>query len=265
MYEYIPAFDLAIQGAPSEADAYVESASEDWVPGALFLDGKRTCRIAHDKIRADFAVDLTAWIAKPQVSKKDVPGKPWRITGKQAIFPGELRKTIDFGATNILIETIVRIDTGQVGGSIARKHDGRTGYQLAVADDGRVAFTISAGGRSGSVASVRALNDGRWHHVLAEFDRSKQRGTMYIDGKAVAHAKCSLPADASLGNEADFVVGEGVRGAIDFLRLCQGTLEDAETTIEELHAWQTAGPVTRDFCGHAPKGRRDIGAVERVD
>ncbi len=265
MYEYIPAFDLTIDGDPAGPSAYVASRCEDWVPGALALDGQRRCRIAHDTIRADFAVDLAAWIAKPQVSKKDVPGKPWRITDKQAIFPGELRKTIDFGATNILIETIVRIAPGQAGGSIARKHDGQTGYQLAVADDGRVVFTISSGGRSGSVATVRALNDGQWHHVLAEFDRKKKRGTMYVDGQAVARAKLALPADASLGNEADFVVGEGVRGAIDFLRLCQGTLADAETTIEELYAWQTAGPVTRDFCGNAPRAKRDVGAVERVD
>ena len=53
------------------------------------------------------------------------------------------------------------------------------------------------------------------------------------------------------------------RGSIDFLRLSKGTLEDAETTIEELYGWQFDGPFLRDFYGNWPTGvRRDVGAIE---
>ena len=53
-------------------------------------------------------------------------------------------------------------------------------------------------------------------------------------------------------------------GSIDFLRLSKGTLEDAETTIEELYEWQFNGPFLKDFFGNAPKGAgRDVGAIEQ--
>ncbi len=45
--------------------------------------------------------------------------------------------------------------------------------------------------------------------------------------------------------------------------LSKGTLEDAETTIEELYEWQFDGPFLRDFFGNKPADvRRDVGAIE---
>jgi hypothetical protein len=53
---------------------------------------------------------------------------------------------------------------------------------------------------------------------------------------------------------------------LDFLRIAQGTLADADTTIEELHDWEFEGPFLRDFAGRKPVGaRRDAGAIENVD
>ena len=46
------------------------------------------------------------------------------------------------------------------------------------------------------------------------------------------------------------------------MRISLGTLADAKTTIEELHAWQFDGPFLRDFLGRKPTGRRDAGAIE---
>jgi hypothetical protein len=78
--------------------------------------------------------------------------------------------------------------------------------------------------------------------------------------------------DASIDCKADFTVGrssagdEGyLEGAIDFMRICHGTLADAKTTIEELYAWQyVSGPHLFDMRGVKPKGRRrDAGALER--
>ena len=60
--------------------------------------------------------------------------------------------------------------------------------------------------------------------------------------------------------------GSGVgyfKGSVDYLRLAKGTLEDAETTIEELYEWQFNGPFLKDFFGNEPTGkRRDVGAIE---
>jgi hypothetical protein len=57
--------------------------------------------------------------------------------------------------------------------------------------------------------------------------------------------------------------GKFLSGAIEFLRLAHGTLADAQTSIEELHAWQFAGPAQRDMRGISPKGKaRDAGAIE---
>ena len=88
---------------------------------------------------------------------------------------------------------------------------------------------------------------------------------LYLDGKKDANG-AGLGAD-SLANGADLLVGgtpkgQCLTGAIDFLRICHGTLADAETTIDELYTWQFDGPQFRDFCGNAPKGKRDAGAIE---
>jgi len=46
----------------------------------------------------------------------------------------------------------------------------------------------------------------------------------------------------------------------------RGTLADAQTSIEELYAWQFDGPQLRDFNGRNFTGaRRDAGAIELVD
>jgi len=53
---------------------------------------------------------------------------------------------------------------------------------------------------------------------------------------------------------------------LDFLRIAHGTLADADTTIEELYAWEFDGPFLRDFTGRKLAGaRRDAGAIERAD
>ncbi len=51
---------------------------------------------------------------------------------------------------------------------------------------------------------------------------------------------------------------------MDFLRVCRSTLAESKTSIGELYAWEFDGPFLRDFCGNAPVGKRDAGAVEYV-
>ena len=92
----------------------------------------------------------------------------------------------------------------------------------------------------------------------------------YLDGRRDATAK-GLDSSISLANGGDLHVGGTDRGrhldgTLDFLRIAQGTLADADTTIEELYAWEFDGPHLRDFAGTKPRGaRRDAGALEKTD
>jgi len=89
--------------------------------------------------------------------------------------------------------------------------------------------------------------------------------TVYLDGRKDAGG-VGVDGTISLANDGDLTVGgtpEGrcLDGALDFLRIAQGTLADANTTIEELYAWEFDGPQFRDFSGRKPSGPRDAGAV----
>ena len=79
------------------------------------------------------------------------------------------------------------------------------------------------------------------------------------------------PFDDDPFDDGDVYVGgtpEGwhLDGTLDFLRIAHGTLGDADTTIDELYAWEFDGPFLRDFTGRQPTGRRrDAGAIEKAD
>ena len=74
---------------------------------------------------------------------------------------------------------------------------------------------------------------------------------------------------ADLDNPSDVLVGGGpgkafFKGQFAFLRLCLGTFADARTTIDELRAWEFAGPQFGDFTGRVPPGKRDAGALQSL-
>jgi hypothetical protein len=114
------------------------------------------------------------------------------------------------------------------------------------------------------------VNDGRWHHAIAEADRKAKTLTIYLDGRTDASAT-GLDASVSLANDGDLYVGgtpDGryFDGTLDFLRIAQGTLADADTTIDELYAWEFDGPFLRDFTGRKVTSvRRDAGAIVKGD
>jgi hypothetical protein len=118
------------------------------------------------------------------------------------------------------------------------------------------------------LTSHTRIDDGHWHHVLAEADRSAKTLTLYVDGQR----ETSGPGidKTSIANDSDLFVcgtpdGQHLKGTVEFLRIALGTLEDAKTDIGELYAWQFDGPFLRDFAGRQPKGKRDAGALERID
>ena len=141
------------------------------------------------------------------------------------------------------------------------------GYGLTVGSAGQLSFQVKGDGGAAQVESKTKINDGRWHHAIVEADRQARTLTVYVDGRKDASGP-GVDGKVSLANEGDVQVGgtptgRHLDGAIDFLRIAQGTLADAETTIEELYAWQFDGPQLRDFAGRKPSGARDAGAVGR--
>jgi hypothetical protein len=154
-----------------------------------------------------------------------------------------------------------------------------SGYSLLTTDAGNLSFTVKAKKQAeidnkknqptadtATLTSKTKINDGKWHHVIAECDRDSKKMILYIDGKIDSTADGIGNSDIS--NNGDLYVGgtpsgRCLNGTIDFIRISQGTLADAKTTIEELYAWQFNGPFLKDFTGRAPTGvRRDAGALE---
>ncbi len=278
-YEAIPYFTLSL--SDSTLDAYTESYLEDWAPGAVVFDGSRFAAVGHEEMHRDIEVEATRlgekpvepWITPEPDSGYDHRNDPIYGPGQIARFPGDRRRTLDISTENVLVETVVRVDAVDPAqnGVIAGKYDGNTGYRLYVTPTGLPEFEVAAGGSAYRVAGVETITDGEWHHVIGEIDRKSGRMSMYVDGSLSNESSSTLAPEASLSNTADFIVGKGnedtdyFMGAIDFLRVCKGTLADAATTIEELYAWQTDGPVRYDFAGNPPMGRRDIGALENGD
>jgi len=244
MYYFIPRNDLTISSCTA-AD-YVAGPLEDWIEGALAFDGKtRVASLSHAEMTKNM----------------EYPGP--KNAGK-VNYDGSKRETLDMGVNNFLIETVFKTNPGQINGVLVTKA-AQSGYELAVGTDGGPRLTLLAGGSKATAASAVRINDGKWHHLLAEVDRTAGTVTFYIDGKTAGETKLdALPKTASLANTADFIVGKGFAGAVDFLRVCRSTLAESKTSIDELYAWEFGGPFLRDFTGKAPAtGKRDAGAIGR--
>ncbi len=283
-YYKLPAFELTVMDTAIPGD-YVLSPSEDWTAGALLFDGTRYAVCTHVKMTDDIRLNINDWWGG---NDKDLPPAPWTypapgggydgngnpIFGDDQVmtYPGAERKTLDIDTTNMLIEVIFRADSLNETENtiIAGKHDGNAGYRLFLTPSGNITFQVSSGGTDYSVSTSATYNDKQWHDVLAEVDRNTGNMSIYADGSLSNENAVSIPSDASLSNTSDFIVGKDATqdvyfyGAVDFLRVCQGTLADALTTIEELYEWQVNGPVKHDFAGNAPQGKRDVGALEAV-
>ena len=165
-----------------------------------------------------------------------------------------------------MIEACFAAEPGPVGGTIVSKMSDSAGYLLGINKAGGVTLDLRAGEKTGQLASGVIINDGKWHHLLAEVDRAAGTATIYVDG--VTAASGPMPVAGSLSNPADLLVGKGPAGGFFagkkcFLRIARSTLAESKTTIEELYDWEFDGPFLRDFAGRPPSGkRRSAGAFE---
>ncbi|HDI45938.1 MAG TPA: hypothetical protein ENF60_01215 [Candidatus Omnitrophica bacterium] len=172
---------------------------------------------------------------------------------------------LDMDTNNFLIEAVIK---GKRGCLVCKVADGR-GYSVYIGRNGKIAMKLLSDGEKYVRESKQAINDNKYHHVVLQVDRSKERPVdIFIDGKVSnGRERGRISKRKSLSNESVFLVGKGKEGyfagEIDFLRVSRGTLADAETTIEELYNWEFNGPFLRDFYGRKPAGKaRDIGAIE---
>lgn len=234
---------------------YVEGPLENWTAGALQFNGKdQYATLTH----ADMTHPFEQAILKPGSSEK----QKMTVSGKELITP-------DIDTQNLLIEAYFRTQAGHAGSVLVSKMAG-TGYQLAVNQAGSITLTLATANAKAEVATGTTVNDGKWHHVLAEVDRPGKVVRVYVDGNPSAEEAIDLAPEASLSNTGDLLVGRNADGCffageMEFLRIARGTLKDAKTSIEELYDWEFDGPFLRDFVGVKPAGNRDAGAFQHVE
>lgn len=254
-YHNKPMFPLT--GVGVTAVDYVDGPLEDWVKGALRFNGSDQFAVCRDgALNQSFEYTIKfRWDRQGEKETRKVEG--------QGLWSPEVHDS------NFLVEVYFRTEPGSGGGVVVEKM-GEAGYALALDADGRVAFAVKGSAGAADVSGKTRVNDGAWHHVLAEADRQARSLTIYVDGRRDATGSGVGP-DVSLANDADLYVagtpdGRCLAGTFEFLRICLGTLADAKTTIEELVAWQFDGPFLRDFTGRSPTGlRRDAGAIESTE
>ena len=247
MYNELPLNDLSVPSATE--DSYIEGELDSWTKGALVFENNLYATYSHE--------DMT----QSYMTTEDGDGEATYLHS------GEDRRTVHIEKQNLLIEIYLKT-TGN--GVLVSKANANTGYVLELVS-GKPSMTIMSDGTECARISSVSINDDQWHHVIAEVDRNQSDGiTIYVDGE-IANGALSgsmLPIEASLGNTNDFFVGKGsfgnhFTGAIDFLRVCQDTIEASDTTIDELYTWQFNGPHLHDFTGRRPQeGKRDAGALE---
>ncbi len=248
-----------LRGVNITKQDYVRGPLEDWIAGALrFVPAKKQYAIiSNEEMMKPFSF-------RARRKSRHEGGKPEPCT-----VAGAALKNPQVYTSNLLIEAHVTIAPGHTGGVLMEKKN-RGGYSLAVGDTGTLAFTVGDGKINATVRSKAAVNDGKWHHAVVEADREAKTLTVYLDGRKEATA-AGIDGSVSLENDGDVHVGgtpagNHLDGAIDFLRIAHGTLADADTTIEELYAWEFDGPFLRDFAGRRPTGkRRDAGAIEKSE
>ena len=242
-YYKFPTYPL--KGVNVTLKDYQDSPLENWTTGALHFNG-----------RDQYAV----------LANDDITRSVQQLGKQQRAVTGADLKNPQIHSSNFLIETYFKTAPGFKGGTLIQKLNG-IGFALRVNEQGGVTLSAQATGVTTSLASRSAVNDGRWHHVIAEADRQAGTFTIYLDGKTDASGP-GLKSDVSLANDADLYVGgtpqgQDLEGAIDFLRIARGTLADSKTTIEELYAWEFNGPFLQDFTGRQRPA--DGGAAGAID
>ncbi len=231
---------------------YQSGPLENWTTGALHFNG-----------RNQYAVLTNERIGGPVTL--DAQGRTGNL---QRTVIGPDLSSPQIYTSSFLIETFFKAAHQTQDATLVRKRD-TLGWSLEVRKDGTVTLVGAPHGAMARLSSRARVDDGRWHHLVAEADRKARTFTLYLDGKLDVRGP-GLGPEASLENDANLYVGgtpggNDLDGAIDFLRIARGTLVDSKTTIDELYAWEFNGPFLHDFTGkRRPPGGGYAGAIDGV-
>jgi hypothetical protein len=248
-YYKFPTYPL--EGVHIALKDYQQGPLENWTTGALHFNGVDQYAVLKNQ-------DIDRPVTMVSGRGSDGPGRT--ISSEELCNP-QIRNS------NFLIEIYFQTAPAAKDATLIQKVSD-AGWALSLDDAGHVALNAKSGSISASLAGRGAVNDGKWHHVIAEADRKAATFTLYIDGKLDASGP-GIGPDVSLANDADLYVGgtphgHMLNGAIDFLRIARGTLADSKTTIDELYAWQFHGPFLTDFTGRPrPADGGDAGAIDQ--
>ncbi len=233
-YRKVPTYPLKCVNV--SLDDFQRGPLENWTKGALHFNGTN-----------QYAVLSNADIMHP--ISLDARGRNEHLT--RTVTGAELSSPQIY-TNNFLIEVFFKTVPGLADAVIVQKMNS-AGWGLRVNESGQATLITKSAAANVSLASHARINDGKWHHIIAETDRAT-KFSIYLDGKLSVSGPGLHPA-VSLENDADLYVGGSAaghyfNGAIDFLRIARGTLADSGTTIEELYAWEFNGPFLDDFTGH---------------
>ena len=208
---------------------------------------------------------ITAWLT-PTGEWGDQTKMAQHLIGEDKSVFSENGRSPAVSQSSFLLEVYFRTVPDQTDGVLIEKMQ-NTGYSLTVNRNGGVTFSVKGKSTARKLSTRAKIDDGRWHHIIAESDRAARTLTLYVDGRQDTTG-VGIGPDVSLANNGNLYVGgtpedRCVAGTFEFARIALGTLHDAKTTIEELYAWQFEGPFLRDWTGHAPAdGKRDAGAID---
>lgn len=233
-YYKFPTYPL--RGVNISLKDYQLGPLENWTTGALHFNG----------------VDQYAVLKNQDIDRPVTMIEGRGATGPTRTIGGADLSNPQIHQSNFLIEIYFQIVPGAKDATLIRKMNG-AGWALGLDGAGHVTLSTRSGKITANLVSRRAVNDGTWHHVVAEADRKAGTFALYIDGTQ-DRVGPGIGADVSLANDADLYVAgapgaQCLNGAIDFLRIARGTLADSKTTIGELYAWQFHGPFLQDFTG----------------
>jgi hypothetical protein len=245
-----PMFPL--MGVNITKENYVNGPLEDWTKGACTFNGENQYAVCpNNKLNGTMTIPIRfKWDKSGQREDRKITGKDF--------------KSPQVWDSNFCVEAYFKTESKDC---VLVQKMAESGYALTIDRSGRLLFTVKTSGASSELRSRKRIHDGKWHHVIAEADRSAKELTIYIDGKRDS----SGPGigSVSISNDSDLFVcgtskGMYLKGTVEFMRISLGTLKDAKTDINELYVWQFDGPFLHDFTGRRPKGERDAGALELI-
>ena len=219
--------------------------NEDWESGLVTISKDNR------SLELDFRRPASLWkldeesgtVAKDAIafSDGDLYGGPvWSEDGKidGALYFDGTDDYIDFGTKcsldgelDFTVMCWVKTDAATEQVLIQQRYDSYQGeYWMKVTSNGKVNFAVYNGGYQFNFDSIKAVNDGQWHHVAVT--RNGETGTIYIDGVADANASGEIK---SLVSDLGVVVGfdklgsdKYFKGYLDDIRIYNVSLDAAD-------------------------------------